>query len=82
MSAVFAAAEDAVTRRVEEWSRRAEDWTREADVLAQRAELRQRRVSVEEERAIAARMTPERQLVRPLLVVVPLDHSVAGPQGE
>ena len=78
MSAVFAAAEDAVTRRVEEWSRRAEDWTHEAEALIQRAELRQRRVSVEDEQAIAARMTPERQLVRPLLVVVPLDHPVAG----
>jgi superfamily II DNA or RNA helicase len=78
MSAVFAAAEEAVTRRVEEWSRRATDWTHEAEALIQRAELRQRRVSVEEERAIAARMTPERQLVRPLLVVVSLDHAVVG----
>ena len=55
----------------EEWSRRATDWTEEADALIQRSELRQRRVSVEEEQAIAARMVPERQLVRPLLVVVP-----------
>ena len=78
MSAVFAAAEDAVMRRVEEWSRRAIDWTHEAEALIQRAELRQRRVSIEEEQAIAARMTPERQLVRPLLVVVPLGHPVAG----
>jgi superfamily II DNA or RNA helicase len=82
MSAVFAAAENAVTRRVEEWSRRAQDWTHEAEALIQRAELRQRRVSIEEERAIAARMAPERQLVRPLLVVVPLDHSVTGSGGE
>ena len=77
MSAVFAAAEDAVTLRVKEWSRRAADWTHEAEALIQRAELRQRRVSIEEEQAIAARMTPERQLVRPLLAVVPLDHPVA-----
>ena len=79
MSAVFAAAEDAVRLRVKEWSRRAADWTHEADALVQRAELRQRRVSIEEEQAIAARMIPERQLVRPLLVVVPADHPVAGP---
>jgi superfamily II DNA or RNA helicase len=78
MSAVFAAAEGAVTHRVEEWSRRVQDWTYEAEALIQRAELRQRRVSIEEERSIAARMTPERQLVRPLLVVVPLDHPVDG----
>jgi len=39
-------------------------------------------VSVEEEKSIAARMVPERQLVRPLLVVVPQDHPVAGEFGE
>ena len=32
----------------------------------------------QEEQAIAARMVPERQLVRPLLIVVPQDHPVAG----
>jgi ERCC4-related helicase len=78
MAAVFAAAEEAITRRVEEWSRRVADWTARADALTQREGLRQRRVSVEEEKAIAARMVPERQLVRPLLVVVPQDHPVAG----
>jgi superfamily II DNA or RNA helicase len=78
MAAVFAAAQDAITGRVEEWSRRVTDWTEEAAALIQRSELRQRRVSVEEEKSIAARMVPERQLVRPLLVVVPQDHPVAG----
>src|SRR6266851_926411 len=79
MSAVFAAAEESVTLRVKEWSRRAADWTTEADALIQRADLRQRRVSIEEEQAMAAQMSPQRQLVRPLLVVVPLDRPVAGP---
>ena len=78
MAAVFAAAQDAITARVEEWSRRVTDWTVEADALIQRSELRQRRVSVQEEQAIAARMVPERQLIRPLLIVVPQDHPVAG----
>ena len=78
MAAVFAAAQDAITGRVEEWSRRVTDWTVEADALVQRSELRQRRVSVQEEQAIAARMVPERQLIRPLLIVVPQDHPVAG----
>jgi ERCC4-related helicase len=78
MTAVFAAAQDAITERVTEWSRRVTDWTVEADTLFQRSDLRQRRVSVAEEQKIAARMVPERQLVRPLLVVVP----VAGSQGE
>ena len=78
MAAVFAAAQDAITGRVEEWSRRVTDWTVEADALIQRSELRQRRVSVQEEQAIAARMVPERQLIRPLLIVVPQDQPVAG----
>ena len=77
MVAVFAAAQDAITGRVEEWSRRVTDWTVEADALIQRSALRQRRVSVQEEQAIAARMVPERQLIRPLLIVVPQDHPVA-----
>jgi superfamily II DNA or RNA helicase len=78
MAAVFAAAQDAITDRIEEWSRRVTDWTVEADALIQRSALRQRRVSVQEEQAIAARMVPERQLVRPLLIVVPQDHPIAG----
>jgi hypothetical protein len=78
MAAVFAAAQDAITGRVEEWSRRVTDWTVEADALIQRSALRQRRVSVQEEQAIAARMVPERQLIRPLLIVVPQDHPVTG----
>ncbi len=82
MTAVFAAAQDAITGRVEEWSRRVTDWTVEADALIQRSALRQRRVSVQEEKAIAARMVPERQLIRPLLIVVPQDHPVAGSEGE
>ena len=77
MAAVFAAAQDAITDRVAEWSRRVTDWTVEADALIQRSALRQRRVSVQEEQAIAARMVPERQLIRPLLIVVPQDHPVA-----
>jgi superfamily II DNA or RNA helicase len=77
MAAVVAAAQDAITGRVQEWSRRVTDWTVAADALTQRSDLRQRRVSIGEEQAIADRMVPERQLVRPLLVVVPADHPVA-----
>jgi superfamily II DNA or RNA helicase len=77
MAATFAAAQDAITERVREWSRRVTDWTAEADALIQRSELRQRRVSIEVEQSIAARMVPERQLIRPLLIVVPRDHPVA-----
>jgi len=59
---------------VQEWSRRAANWDEDADALIQRKDLVQRRVSVQKEKEIADRMVPERQLVRPLLVVVPADH--------
>jgi hypothetical protein len=78
MSAVFGAAQESITGRVQEWSRRAVNWDEDADALIQRKDLVQRRVSVQKEKEIADRMVPERQLVRPLLVVVPADHRVAG----
>ena len=78
MSAVFGAAQESITNRVQEWSRRAVDWDAGADALIQRKDLVQRRVSVQKEKEIADKMVPERQLVRPLLVVVPADHRVAG----
>jgi len=70
MSAVFGAAQESITTRVQEWSRRAANWDEDADALVQRKDLVQRRVSVQKEKEIADRMVPERQLVRPLLVVV------------
>jgi hypothetical protein len=82
MTALFAAAEDAVGHRVDEWSQRTAEWTREADVLVQRSELQRRRVSVKDEQAIVERMSPDRQLVRPLLIVVPRDYPAAGSEGE
>lgn len=78
MTMTFAAAEEAVTQRVQDWSERVNRWTEEADALIQRSAIKQRRVSVEEERAMAAGMAPDRQLVRPLLLVVPADHPVEG----
>ncbi|NCT90973.1 DEAD/DEAH box helicase [Cellulomonas sp. APG4] len=71
MRDLFAAAEAEVAQRVEDWTRRLDQWERDADVLFQRSELKQRRVSVEQERELVAAMSPDRQLVRPLLVVVP-----------
>ena len=82
MTAVFAVAEDAVTQRVQAWSARVRDWTQEADVLIQRSDLRQRRLSVDQERELAARMAPDRQLVRPLLLVVPNGFGAAKQEGE
>jgi hypothetical protein len=77
MSAVFGATQESITDRVQEWSRRAVHWAEEADVLIQRKDLIQRRVSVQREKEIADRMVPERQLVRPLLIVVPADTPAA-----
>jgi superfamily II DNA or RNA helicase len=68
---VFEAAGQDVARRVEEWSRRLDHWDDEAEALIQRSEVKQRRASVEQERALVQAMAPDRQLVRPLLVVVP-----------
>lgn len=71
MRILFGAAEADVTRRVAEWSQRLDRWTEEADVLVQRSELKAYRVSVAQERELVESMAPDRQLVRPLLVVVP-----------
>jgi hypothetical protein len=68
---VFEAAEQDVARRIDEWSRRLDRWEEEADALIQRSDLRQRRISVAQERELVQAMAPDRQLVRPLLVVVP-----------
>lgn len=65
-----AAAKDA-ENRVEQWSTRLDHWDDEAEALIQRSELKRRRATVDQERAMVAAMAPNRQLVRPLLVVVP-----------
>lgn len=71
MDALFADNRKDVAERVARWSTRYERWEREAEQTAQRAELRTRRASVQEEKELAQKMNPDRQLVRPLLVVVP-----------
>lgn len=68
---VFDAAAQDVDRRVQSWSARLRRWDEEADALAQRREVRQRREWVAEEQELVRAMAPDRQLVRPLLVVVP-----------
>ncbi|QSB17254.1 DEAD/DEAH box helicase [Natronosporangium hydrolyticum] len=71
LATVFKAAEQDVARRVEEWSRRLDRWEHEAGALVQRDQVKERRMSVAQERAMVEAMAPDRQLVRPLLVVVP-----------
>lgn len=72
----FAEAEADARTRVDAWVTRVQHWTEEADVLVQRSQIRARRTSVAEEQRLAREQAPERQLVRPLLVVVPADHPV------
>ncbi|GIL33996.1 helicase-related protein [Phycicoccus sp. DTK01] len=76
MDGQFSLAADAVQAQVAEWAGRIDDWTQEADVLVQRSEVAQRRVGVQEEKALAEGRSPDRRLVRPLLVVVPAEHPV------
>jgi hypothetical protein len=67
----FAAAEQDTIDRVTRWQRRAEQWQHDADRLAQRVEIKNRRIGVRDEAELIAEMTPDRRLVRPLLLVVP-----------
>ncbi len=78
LALTFGLAEQAARERVDRWAQRVHRWAKEADVLIQRDALRTRRVSVEEERRLAQERLPERRHLRPLLVVVPKDHPVAG----
>ncbi|WP_067190477.1 helicase-related protein [Micrococcus lylae] len=75
-SLVFPAAEAAAQDRVDQWVRRTADWDEEADALVQRVQVQQRRVSVKDQEKMARDQSPARQLVRPLLLVVPADHPV------
>ena len=73
LSTVVEAARSATSERVSNWSNRVSEWEAEANALVQRKDLKQRRITVEAERALAESMQPHRQLVRPLLVIVPED---------
>ena len=68
---LFDAAAKDVASRVEQWSTRLDHWDVEAEALIQRSDLKRRRATVDQERAMVAAMAPDRQLVRPLLIVVP-----------
>nr|WP_308129124.1 helicase-related protein [Actinoplanes polyasparticus] len=68
---VFEAASRDAQQRVDEWRRKLDAWDAGADVLIRRSDLQADRDRIDEERELAASMAPSRQLVRPLLVVVP-----------
>ena len=73
MAVTFAAAETDVAQRVRAWSHRLDRWDDEAGALLRRSAGAQHRVGVQKERELVTAMNPDRQLVRPLLVVVPED---------
>ncbi|ODU05912.1 MAG: helicase [Pseudonocardia sp. SCN 72-86] len=71
MGSLVAANSADVARRVDAWSQRLDRWEDKAGALVQRSEIKQRRVTVAQERELVEAMKPDRQLVRPLLAVVP-----------
>ncbi|MFI2711966.1 helicase-related protein [Micromonospora sp. NPDC018662] len=68
---VFEAASRDAEQRVETWRRKLDAWDEGADVLIRRSDVQASRARIDEERELAESMAPSRQLVRPLLVVVP-----------
>lgn len=74
MGLTMGQARQAVAERIDRWNEQNTQWRDEADALIDRGTLRQRRAGVEERQRLVDQMAPDRQLVRPLLVVVPADH--------
>ncbi len=62
-----------IADRVQMWSSRVEAWEFEANALVQVAALKERAARVAAEQAIAQSMMPSQTLVRPLLVVIPME---------
>ena len=77
LEGLFDAASRDTKERVQRWATRVGSWADDADTLVQRKDLHERRMTVEAERRLAEAMTPSRELVRPLLMVVPADWPVA-----
>lgn len=78
---VYAANAEDTQRRVDEWVHRTDAWmdAYESDVLIKREEVKQRRIGVAEEKKLLVSMAPDRQLLRPLAMVLPTGHPVAPP---
>lgn len=77
LSMVRSALTERASGQLEEWIARADQWTHESDALIQRAEVRQRTDRVKEERRLAQDLSPDQELVRPLLAVVPRNTGTA-----
>ncbi|WP_198415760.1 helicase-related protein [Cryobacterium glaciale] len=79
LEGVFEAATQATHERIAAWTRRSEDWKDDASLFTQRSVVRQLTSEVTAEQRVAEAMEPTRQLVRPLVVLVPLDTPTANP---
>ena len=77
LEAVFAQASAEADRRVTAWRERSHEWEHQAEELISSARLANLSRRVREEAELAEQLRPEQRLVRPLLVVVPLDHPIA-----
>ena len=77
LEAVFAQASAEADRRVTAWRERSHEWEHQAEELISSARLTNLSRRVREEAELAEQLRPEQRLVRPLLVVVPLDHPIA-----
>ena len=73
LEGVFEAATRDTEQRIAAWTQRFESWNDDASSVVQRSNVRQLTTSVQAEQQVVAGMHPTRQLVRPLVVLVPLD---------
>lgn len=71
-------AKQSVAERVRAWTERTRRRQAQADELVQRQDVKVRRTGVRREAELIAEMAPSRTLIRPLLLVVPLDTPVSG----
>ena len=62
-------------QRIQAWLHRTEQWKQQAQSMTQHIGLRQRTRRIDDEQALAQDMNPDRRLVRPLIVVVPIDFA-------
>ncbi|WIY84200.1 helicase-related protein [Propionimicrobium sp. PCR01-08-3] len=69
---------DDTQHRVQAWNQQIETWSAQAAQLPLIGSMKRRRMAVEQERELIAQMSPDRRLVRPLLVVVPANTPVEG----
>src|SRR6185312_12605547 len=79
---VLDAQEKATTERLAHWRARAERWHADAHTLelrgAQRSRIDRLGKRIYDEQRLADLLAPTQQLVRPLLIIVPIDTPVAG----